>query len=104
MTKKNLRRALARGFRALEERGYFAKQNWQCCQSCGCRAVPDEFARRYVFYHAQDADDLRERGETHLAWGGDGHEIVEVLRAEGLRVEWNGSSSRRMLIGAPVLN
>jgi hypothetical protein len=45
MTKKTLRRALARGFQALRERGYFAEQNWQCCQSSGCRAVPDEFAR-----------------------------------------------------------
>jgi hypothetical protein len=104
MTKKNLRDALGRGFRVLRERGYFAKQNWQCCQTCGCHAVPDEFGRRYVFYHAQDANCLRERGETHLAWAGDGHEIVEVFRAEGLRVEWDGSQSRRILIGAPVPN
>lgn len=105
MTRKNnLQRALARGFDGLRVRGYFATQNWQCCQTCGCAAVPDEFARRYVFYHAQNADDLRERGETHLAWAGDGSEIVEVFRAEGLRVEWDGSPGRRILIGAPVLN
>jgi hypothetical protein len=101
---KNLQYALERGFRTLRTRGYFAEQNWQCCQSCGCRAVPDEFARRYVFYHAQDADDLREHGETRIAWAGDGDEIVEVFRAEGLRVEWNGSQDRRILISALVLN
>jgi hypothetical protein len=102
--RKNIHRSLDRGFRALRERGYFAKQNWKCCQSCGCHAVPDEFAQRYIFYHAQDADGLRERGETYLAWAGDGHEIVEAFRAEGLRVEWNGSQDQRILVGAPVLS
>jgi len=104
MTKKNLRRAINHGFEVLRERGYFAEQDWKCCQSCGCRAVPDEFEQHYVFYHWQDGAILREAGWTRLAWAGDGHEIVDVFRAEGLRVEWNGSQNCRILIGTPVLN
>jgi Domain of unknown function (DUF6891) len=104
MTKKTLYRALASGFKALKERGYFAEQDWTCCHTCGCAEIPDEFNDRYVFYHDQDAYDLRESGETYVSWAGDGQEIVEVFRAEGLRVEWDGSRSTRILIGSPLLH
>jgi hypothetical protein len=101
---KNFRRALGRGFRILQEHGYFAKQNWKCCQTCGTCAVPDEYAEFYVFYHEQDAECLRNEDKTYLAWAGIGEEIVEIFRAEGLQVEWNGSRDRRILVRAPALN
>src|SRR6478609_414586 len=39
----NFKTALTAGFQTLRARGYFAEQNWQCCQSCGVAAIPDEY-------------------------------------------------------------
>jgi hypothetical protein len=86
-----------KAFRALRKAGYVAHQNWQCCQSCGCAALPDG-CKKYVFYHSQDADNLRKRGSVHLAWDGDGTEIATILQKNGLKVNWNGSRDKRMEI------
>lgn len=93
-TKSNLTKA----FRALRKKGYFAKQNFMCCQSCGCAAIPEENEKKYVFYHSQDNDDLRQYGYCYLAWSGDGKEIVETLEAEGIKVDWKGSNEKRIKI------
>jgi hypothetical protein len=96
------RRLITRAFRNLRSRGFFAKQNWYCCQSCGCAALPVG-TTRWAFYHAQDADSLREDGSVFLSWGGDGHTIVKALEGVGLRVEWDGTESRRILTSAAPL-
>jgi hypothetical protein len=91
---------LDQGFERLEERGYFARQDWWCCQNCGVHAVPDEFTNRYVFYHEQDADNLPD-GFVHLSWNGDAEEIVRTFEEVGCTVEWNGSHARRIRVSDP---
>lgn len=86
-------------FKALRSRGYFARQNFWCCQSCGCYAVPKESSEKYVFYHRQDAERLKKDGGTMLAWNGDGYEIVKVCLEAGLTVKWNGKESTRIWVG-----
>lgn len=92
-----VRAKIAAAFKSLEKRGYFARAAWQCCQSCGCAALP-EGTENYVFYHRQDVDCLRETGGCYLAWGGDGQAIADAMRAEGLVVEWDGSPTTRILV------
>lgn len=94
MNKSNLNKA----FKALRKAGYFAKQNFTCCQSCAWAEVPDEQSEKAVFYHRQDADDLKESGSCHLAWAGDGKEIVKILEENGVKTEWEGTDNKRIKI------
>lgn len=95
MTMQDFRVKLDAGFWRLHEQGYFAKQSFWCCQTCGVAAVPDEVTD-YVFYHQQDAERLIEEGHVCLCWGGNGEEIARVFRDVGLEVEWDGSKERRI--------
>jgi hypothetical protein len=97
----NFKTSLNNAFAVLRKRGYFAKQNWQCCQTCGVDAVPDDVTD-YVFYHGQAALMMEERGAVHLSWGGDGNEIVKVFRDNGLDVDWDGSDGQRIGVKAAV--
>lgn len=85
-------------FRKLRKAGYFAKQNFWCCQSCGWAAMTDEQRNKAVFYHAQDNDSKKEGRPFHLAWSGDGNEICNILRGEGITVEWEGSPDKRICV------
>lgn len=88
---------LSEAFRVLRAKGYFAKKNWKCCQSCGCAAMP-QGTEKYVFYHAQDRQNLMDGEKFYLAWGGDSREIVAALREAGLLVEHDGSNSTRIAV------
>jgi len=92
--KKGLREA----FGELRKRGYFARQNFLCCQSCAWAAVPEEKADKAVFYHNQDNQRLEATGKCHLAWAGNGQEIVDVLQAHGVKTTWDGTSGQRIEI------
>jgi hypothetical protein len=94
-------------FRALEEAGIVARQDFSCCQNCGSGEI-DEVARSYprpagyVFYHAQDTESAAEGGGLYLGYGPArlGEQVaakaVEALRAEGLDVDWSGSVDKRI--------
>lgn len=84
-------------FRSLRKKGYFAKQNFMCCQSCGFAAVP-EGIEKVVFYHNQDKQRASKNGHVYMSWAGDGNEIVAELKAAGAVVEWDGSESTRILV------
>lgn len=94
---------LTAAFRELRKRGFFARRNFWCCQSCGWSAVPatnrlgHPFAG-VVFYHAQDAEQLEKSGECYLAWSGDGHQIVRILNQFGINTEWDGEKATRILV------
>lgn len=83
--------SLDRAFVELREKGYFAQRNVACCQSCSWAEIPDEQADKAVFTHEQTEDRISENGVGFLHWAGNGAEIVEVLEANGVEVEWDGS-------------
>ena len=89
---------ITHAFKLLRKLGYFARQNFQCCQSCAWSAIPDEKSEKAVFYHRQDGQDLERRGECYLSWSGNGYEIVSVLTQADLKCEWNGDPSTRIKI------
>lgn len=93
-----LKRNLNRAFAQLRKLGYTAKQNFWCCQTCAWHDLTDEEAKKTVFYHSQDNDDLKENGTCHLAWAGNGEEIVKVLKDNGIKVDWDGSENTRIKI------
>lgn len=95
------RELVTQAFKKLRKAGYFAKQNFWCCMSCGLSAIPED-AEKFVFYHNQDNDAWNKEKELdrplHLCWGGDGKEIVSILESVGLNTEWNGNDDSRIAI------
>ncbi len=89
---------VTKSFKELRSIGYFARQNFTCCQSCGWAEVPEDKSERAVFYHNQDYRSYKDGGDLYLAWAGDGDEICDILRGNGLEVEWEGSKDTRIRI------
>lgn len=87
---------LTNAFRALRKAGYFARQNFWCCQGCGWSAVPKEKTEKVVFYHKQDSERMRAGRPFYLAWSGDGAEICRILQTSGIETKWNGDKSTRI--------
>lgn len=94
---------LTKAFAELRKNGYFAKQNFWCCQSCGWASLTDEQAKRAVFYHNQDHRGLKDGDDLYLCWSGDGHFISRTLERFGMRVNWNGDSSERIMVYASTI-
>lgn len=97
---------LSAAFKSLRALGYVARQNFMCCQGCAWSALADKgltSGDRVVFFHRQDASDLNEFGEVHLAWAGDGKQICLWLAHHGLSVEWDGTEEHRIFV-RPVLD
>lgn len=91
------------GFRLLRKAGYFAKQNFWCCRSCGLSAIPEDKSEKYVFYHNQDNDAWNRKSRTldkklYLAWNGDCEEICNILTSVGLSLEHHGGREKRIAI------
>lgn len=91
------KKLLNKAFSQLRKLGFFARQNFWCCQNCGWSDIPSE-KRNVVFYHKQDMDCLKETGICFLSHRGDGTKIVEVLKEHGIGVEWDGSNLTRIKI------
>ncbi len=87
---------LTKAFKALRKAGYFARQNFWCCQTCGWADVPEEKEDKVVFYHAQDNDDRKKGQPFHVAWSGDGHEICRIFQEAGITTTWDGSGNKRI--------
>jgi len=110
-----LKSRLTEAFKVLRKEGFFARQNFWCCQTCACDDIgtkveamnlqQKEKFRGYVFYHKQDNDGLNRSGETYLAFGHSedeksaeaGARIAEVLREKGITVDWDGKGTTRIL-------
>ncbi|MFD6949312.1 hypothetical protein A6A08_12830 [Nocardiopsis sp. TSRI0078] len=108
---------LTRAFRALDESGVIAREDFTCCDGCARGALNGELAARnsdpggqaargYAFYHAQDSahaaagSPLTIRFEaTHpLRRAAVGEETAEALRAHGLTVDWDGDPDRGLRV------
>jgi hypothetical protein len=106
-------------FEELNRRGVVARHDWWCCQNCGHGAMADEVelqpervpgvpVRGYAFYHNQDTEAAVDGGGLFIAYGAEapgdesllaiGHELVEVLKRHGLRVDWSGSTDKRIRV------
>lgn len=88
---------LTKAFRELRKVGYFAKQNFTCCQTCAWAEVPDG-VEKVVFYHNQDNETKKQGEPFHLAWSGDGREIQRILKKNGVKTKWSGSEDKRILV------
>jgi hypothetical protein len=99
MTTRTFRNHIRKAFDELETHGYTTRMNFECCQSCGWNALSEEAAKKAVFYHNQDAEQLRESQSVYLSWSGDGPLIVSIL-SKYVTVNWNGNDAKRIHIKA----
>lgn len=103
-------------FEELNGSGILARHHWWCCGTCGAAAMPDEFEYLdgkwegrpiigYCFYHVQDSEGAAEGYGLCLNYGtlekcrddaeyeaksvAVAREVVRVLEAHGLSVNWN---------------
>jgi hypothetical protein len=85
-------------FRDFRKAGYFAKQNFWCCQSCALSAIQ---VSKYVFYHRQDADGIVDKQlvrPLHLKWGGNGWEICKIINDNGISFMWTHDTDKTIEI------
>lgn len=79
---------LNNAFRALRKAGYFARQNFWCCQTCAWYDISEDHpdkANHAVFYHRQDNSELKRTGSTYVSWAGDVNEIMRIFEANGIK-------------------
>ncbi|MCX6956374.1 MAG: hypothetical protein NTV51_29925 [Verrucomicrobia bacterium] len=67
-----------------------------------------QFVRGYSYYHMQDTEHAVGGHGVYLAYGATeegaaaatriAHEICDALRDEGLKVDWDGTPQRRVLV------
>lgn len=91
------RAKITAAFKSLRKHGYFARQNWKCCQTCGGAAIPEAKQDKYAFYHMQDDASISD-GYCYIAWEGDGNIICQALFDAGLFVYWNGTNEQRICV------
>lgn len=89
---------LTQAFKALRKHGYFARQNFLCCQSCAWAAIPEGKFEKVVFYHNQDNQQKVKGHPFHLAWNGDGQAIVRILNEHNVETTWDGDTSKRIVV------
>lgn len=94
---KDFRAKLTKAFRAFRKAGYYARQNYWCCQTCAWADIPEAMTNNVVFYHHQDNEDIP-TGYVYLAWAGDGEFIVRTLNAAGLKASWAAINSSRIKV------
>lgn len=99
MTTRTFKNHIRKAFDELETHGYTTRMNFECCQSCGWNALGEEEAKKAVFYHNQDNEQLRESQSVYLAWSGDGDFITSIL-SKYFTVTWSGHGAQRIHIKA----
>lgn len=85
-------------FKGLRKKGYFARQDFWCCQTCASNAIPDKNSKKYVYYHRQDTEMLQKTNSVYIAWSGNGRQIATFAQDLDLKVNWNGSKDQRIQI------
>lgn len=116
---------LDEAFAELDRAGIVARQNYQCCITCGREAIWEQIRAAevtsiardgaptigYVFFHQRDTEDAVRNNHLPLSIGAtkaetlDAEEtkliaslVVETLKRYGFEVNWNGEASSRIHI------
>ena len=108
-------------FKELRSKGFMARANYLCCQSCAGYALAEDAKKRIAngktvngvyFWHRQDEEDYEEFGHLFIAYGDVevegktyglsteqvGLALVTALVKRGVHVQWNGNTNRRILV------
>lgn len=81
------RQAIIRAMAAARKAGYFAKHNFRACRNSAQDALREMGRTENYLYSVKNS---QANGELHFYWNGDGDSLVNILKSEGLAVEWPG--------------
>jgi len=105
------RKRLLAAFAALRKQKIVARANYLCCGSCAAAGIGEYVkkigAKGGVYWHDQDDENVPE-GFVYVGFGarddGDdaeiGRALVDALKAQGLKVEWDGTAMHRVMAEA----
>lgn len=106
---------LQAAFKDLRDLCIIVAQKHLCCGGCASADLHEKAQRMSknglvvygaVYFHEQDFDTARNYGKLYLGFGGHedfetvtiGQLVVSALEAHGLKYEWNGKESQRILV------
>jgi hypothetical protein len=105
---KDARKIKARirsAFKKLYTQNILAFGNFTCCDTCGgaeiISLVKKDGFDGWAFYHMQDNDDINSIGKTYISFGDTkkiANKIVKALEDTNLKVQWDGSMKKRILV------
>ncbi len=115
--------ALNLAFKLMRQHGLIARQNFSCCGGCAGYEIATQVAemsieerakvKGTVFYHRQDAANLRDEGECYLAYGQlelkehgpiglptveVGQLVAQCLTDAEVPFEWDGNPDTRIFV------
>ena len=95
---------IKKAFKELRKNDYVCRSNYMCCMGCGYAQIAQDYpkTKKAVFYHKQDGEHIRggniDKYGLHLAWDGNGYEICYHLMKQGLNVDWDGDTNKRIQV------
>jgi hypothetical protein len=84
------RKAVLRAMAKARKLGYFAKLDFKFDGDIAKDAIQDRGLTQFVYSLKPRAKSIVDRDFVIFYWAGDGQKLVDLLRAEGLKVEWEG--------------
>lgn len=93
----DFKKQLTKAFKEVRKLGYFARQNYTCCNSCGWNSVPYSREDKVIFYHRQDNDNIKINNNVYLSWRGNAQEIIQVF-SKYLKTEWDGTEYKKIKV------
>lgn len=84
-------------FKELRKLHIVCRKNYLCCASCGQHQIDIDYPERdYVFYHAQQHDNLKDGEDVcymqHFISESNKPKVIEILKRYGCN--WNGDDSK----------
>ena len=106
---EDTRKKVLSAFRKIRRRGVRARANFLCCTNCATSGLNVKGKRGGVYWHAQNEESFRRDGELVIGFfteTGKGsvdvaRDLVKLLKAEGLEVEWNGTGDQKITVKTP---
>ena len=89
------RKAIIRAMAAARKIGYFAKHHFKNDRNIAQDALIKLGVRNQFIYSINDRSDSQ---EVNFYWAGNGKTLVDLLRAEGLTVEWTESEFQAITV------
>jgi hypothetical protein len=86
------RKAILRAMTKARKLGYFSKLDFKSDGDIAKDAIQERGLTQFIYSLKPRAKSIVDREFIIFYWAGDGQKLVDLLRAEGLKVEWEGET------------
>jgi hypothetical protein len=84
------RKAVIRAMAQARKLGYFAKLDFKYDANIARDEIEDQGFAQFIYSLKPREKSIVDRDFVIFYWAGDGQKLVDLLRAQGLKVEWEG--------------